>query len=170
MSVWHSLIFLFFLLHPLQLCFKWLLGFMDTSQEQEQDFGVLLKQGAEGVSQESICSCCLSFACFLNSLFASLQRVFASTFVGRKCVIKEHFSKKYRHPLLDSKLTLKRLNAVSLSNQHVIIRFFFSPYVKKNLLLFVWEMSILGLLLIFVLFMYKQRVQFVPKDNLLIKL
>jgi len=95
------------------------------SQEQEQDFGVLLKQGAEGVSQESICSCCLSFACFLNSLFASLQRVFASTFVGRKCVIKERFSKKYRHPLLDSKLTLKRLNAVSLSNQHVIIRFAF---------------------------------------------
>jgi len=24
---------------------------MDTSQEQEQDFGVLLKQGAEGVSE-----------------------------------------------------------------------------------------------------------------------
>jgi len=70
-----------------------MLDFMDTSQEQEQDFGVLLKQGAEG-------------------------RVFASTFVGRKCVIKERFSKKYRHPLLDAKLTLKRLNAVSLSNQH----------------------------------------------------
>uniref|UniRef100_A0A0E0QZA3 non-specific serine/threonine protein kinase n=1 Tax=Oryza rufipogon TaxID=4529 RepID=A0A0E0QZA3_ORYRU len=39
------------------------------------------------------------------------ERVFVSTFVGRKCVIKERFSKKYRHPLLDSKLTLKRLNA-----------------------------------------------------------
>uniref|UniRef100_A0A0D9XJV0 Uncharacterized protein n=1 Tax=Leersia perrieri TaxID=77586 RepID=A0A0D9XJV0_9ORYZ len=38
-------------------------------------------------------------------------RVFVSTFVRRKCVIKERFSKKYRHPLLDSKLTLKRLNA-----------------------------------------------------------
>jgi len=63
-----------------------MLDFMDTSQEQEHDFGVLLKQGAEG-------------------------RVFASTFVGRKCVIKERFSKKYRHPLLDAKLTLKRLNA-----------------------------------------------------------
>uniref|UniRef100_A0A0E0ISA1 non-specific serine/threonine protein kinase n=1 Tax=Oryza nivara TaxID=4536 RepID=A0A0E0ISA1_ORYNI len=59
---------------------------MDSTQEQQQDFGVLLKQGAEG-------------------------RVFVSTFVGRKCVIKERFSKKYRHPLLDSKLTLKRLNA-----------------------------------------------------------
>ncbi|XP_037407618.1 pentatricopeptide repeat-containing protein At5g61370, mitochondrial-like isoform X2 [Triticum dicoccoides] len=67
-------------------CFKRTSNFMDISQEQQQDFGVLLKQGAEG-------------------------RVFVSTFVGRKCVIKERFSKKYRHPLLDSKLTLKRLNA-----------------------------------------------------------
>jgi len=31
-----------------------MLDFMDTSQEQEHDFGVLLKQGAEGVSQDSI--------------------------------------------------------------------------------------------------------------------
>ncbi|KAJ8527243.1 hypothetical protein K7X08_029720 [Anisodus acutangulus] len=39
-------------------------------------------------------------------------RVFESTFVGsRRCIIKERFSKKYRHPTLDSKLTLKRLNA-----------------------------------------------------------
>ncbi|KAG6420179.1 hypothetical protein SASPL_116698 [Salvia splendens] len=38
-------------------------------------------------------------------------RVFESNFVGRRSVIKERFSKKYRHPLLDSKLTLKRLNA-----------------------------------------------------------
>uniref|UniRef100_J3N2S0 non-specific serine/threonine protein kinase n=1 Tax=Oryza brachyantha TaxID=4533 RepID=J3N2S0_ORYBR len=66
-------------------CSKDLLDPLKT-EEQQQDFGVLLKQGAEG-------------------------RVFVSTFVGRKCVIKERFSKKYRHPLLDSKLTLKRLNA-----------------------------------------------------------
>ncbi|KAG6423196.1 hypothetical protein SASPL_113584 [Salvia splendens] len=38
-------------------------------------------------------------------------RVFESNFVGRRSVVKERFSKKYRHPLLDSKLTLKRLNA-----------------------------------------------------------
>lgn len=38
-------------------------------------------------------------------------RVFESTFVGRRCVVKERFSKKYRHPTLDAKLTLKRLNA-----------------------------------------------------------
>ncbi|GAB2237493.1 hypothetical protein Droror1_Dr00015395 [Drosera rotundifolia] len=38
-------------------------------------------------------------------------RVFTSTFVGKKSIVKERFSKKYRHPTLDSKLTLKRLNA-----------------------------------------------------------
>ncbi|CAN0898503.1 EKC/KEOPS complex subunit bud32 [Linum grandiflorum] len=37
-------------------------------------------------------------------------RVFESNFVGRRCVVKERFSKKYRHPTLDAKLTLKRLN------------------------------------------------------------
>uniref|UniRef100_A0A1J3HYT3 non-specific serine/threonine protein kinase n=1 Tax=Noccaea caerulescens TaxID=107243 RepID=A0A1J3HYT3_NOCCA len=38
-------------------------------------------------------------------------RVFESTFAGRKSIVKERFSKKYRHPILDSKLTIKRLNA-----------------------------------------------------------
>lgn len=31
--------------------------------------------------------------------------------MGRRSIVKERFSKKYRHPTLDSKLTLKRLNA-----------------------------------------------------------
>ncbi|KAM7256177.1 hypothetical protein ACFE04_011918 [Oxalis oulophora] len=38
-------------------------------------------------------------------------RVFESNFVGRRSVVKERFSKKYRHPILDSKITLRRLNA-----------------------------------------------------------
>ncbi|KAK3193739.1 hypothetical protein Dsin_025049 [Dipteronia sinensis] len=38
-------------------------------------------------------------------------RVFESTFVGRRSIVKERFSKKYRHPSLDSKLILKGLNA-----------------------------------------------------------
>lgn len=59
---------------------------MEVDREEKDGFGVLLKQGAEA-------------------------RVFESNFVGRRSVIKERFSKKYRHPLLDSKLTLKRLNA-----------------------------------------------------------
>ncbi|XP_058096624.1 uncharacterized protein LOC131242172 isoform X1 [Magnolia sinica] len=54
--------------------------------ENEECFNVLLKQGAEA-------------------------RVFESTFLGKRSIVKERFSKKYRHPLLDSKLTLKRLNA-----------------------------------------------------------
>lgn len=48
----------------------------------------------------------------LSDIQMFLQRVFESTFVGRRCVVKERFSKKYRHPSLDSKITLKRLNAV----------------------------------------------------------
>ncbi|OAY49734.1 hypothetical protein MANES_05G078700v8 [Manihot esculenta] len=35
---------------------------------------------------------------------------FESNFVGRRSIVKERFSKKYRQPSLDSKLTLKRLN------------------------------------------------------------
>ncbi|KVI03915.1 EKC/KEOPS complex subunit TP53RK [Cynara cardunculus var. scolymus] len=59
---------------------------MDTEANGEGGSLVLIKQGAEA-------------------------RVFESTFAGRKSVVKERFSKKYRHPTLDSKLTLKRLNA-----------------------------------------------------------
>ncbi|KAI3742615.1 hypothetical protein L1987_60304 [Smallanthus sonchifolius] len=59
---------------------------MDTEANVENGSLVLIKQGAEA-------------------------RVFESTFSGRKSTVKERFSKKYRHPTLDSKLTLKRLNA-----------------------------------------------------------
>ncbi|KAK8474429.1 hypothetical protein V6N13_128234 [Hibiscus sabdariffa] len=38
-------------------------------------------------------------------------RVFESVFAGKRSIVKERFSKKYRHPSLDSKLTIKRLNA-----------------------------------------------------------
>lgn len=59
---------------------------MEIEADRQEKALVLLKQGAEA-------------------------RVFESTFVGRKCIIKERFSKKYRHPTLDAKLTIKRLNA-----------------------------------------------------------
>ncbi|XP_057517525.1 uncharacterized protein LOC130798519 [Amaranthus tricolor] len=59
---------------------------MDTEADRKDAGLILLKQGAEA-------------------------RVFESTFVGRRSIVKERFSKKYRHPALDSKLTLKRLNA-----------------------------------------------------------
>ncbi|GLT74345.1 hypothetical protein SLA2020_461490 [Shorea laevis] len=59
---------------------------MEIEGSGENGSFILLKQGAEA-------------------------RVFESTFVGRRSIVKERFSKKYRHPSLDSKLTLKRLNA-----------------------------------------------------------
>lgn len=51
-------------------------------------------------------------------LHVLFQRVFESTFVGRRSIVKERFSKKYRHPILDAKLTLKRLNAVRFFPLH----------------------------------------------------
>ncbi|CAM6094781.1 unnamed protein product [Calypogeia fissa] len=42
-------------------------------------------------------------------------RVFQTTFMGRKAIVKERFSKKYRHPSLDSKLTSKRLSGEARS-------------------------------------------------------
>ncbi|PON52811.1 Serine/threonine protein kinase [Parasponia andersonii] len=59
---------------------------MDIKADGTNDSLILLKQGAEA-------------------------RVFESTFVGRRSIVKERFKKKYRHPSLDSKLTLRRLNA-----------------------------------------------------------
>ncbi|KAJ4832159.1 hypothetical protein Tsubulata_024750 [Turnera subulata] len=59
---------------------------MQMEVDTSNDSLVLIKQGAEA-------------------------RVFESNFVGRRSIVKERFSKKYRHPTLDSKLTLKRLNA-----------------------------------------------------------
>ncbi|XVF32533.1 hypothetical protein REPUB_Repub17cG0090700 [Reevesia pubescens] len=59
---------------------------IDSRTDAENGSLVLVKQGAEA-------------------------RVFESVFVGKRSIIKERFSKKYRHPSLDSKLTLKRLNA-----------------------------------------------------------
>jgi len=59
---------------------------MDCEENVRDESLVLIKQGAEA-------------------------RVFESTFAGRRSIVKERFSKKYRHPILDAKLTLKRLNA-----------------------------------------------------------
>ncbi|XP_009787951.1 uncharacterized protein [Nicotiana sylvestris] len=59
---------------------------METDSEVKESSLILIKQGAEA-------------------------RVFETSFVGKRCIVKERFSKKYRHPILDTKLTLKRLNA-----------------------------------------------------------
>ncbi|AEE28247.1 putative non-specific serine/threonine protein kinase [Arabidopsis thaliana] len=57
---------------------------MDCEENVGNESLVLIKQGAEA-------------------------RVLESTFSGRRSIVKERFSKKYRHPILDAKLTLKRL-------------------------------------------------------------
>jgi len=36
-------------------------------------------------------------------------RLYLSTFLGRKCVVKERFKKTYRHPDLDDRLTKERM-------------------------------------------------------------
>lgn len=59
---------------------------MGNEADTKEDNLVLIKQGAEA-------------------------RIFESTFVGQRSIVKERFSKKYRHPTLDLKLTLRRLNA-----------------------------------------------------------
>lgn len=40
------------------------------------------------------------------------QRVWEGTFLGRPAIVKQRFSKKYRHPALDAKLTVARLKMV----------------------------------------------------------
>ena len=38
-------------------------------------------------------------------------KVWATTFLGKDTIIKQRFSKKYRHPTLDATLTTQRLKA-----------------------------------------------------------
>jgi tRNA A-37 threonylcarbamoyl transferase component Bud32 len=40
------------------------------------------------------------------------QRVYEATYLGRASLIKPRFKKKYRHPVLDVKLTKSRLQMV----------------------------------------------------------
>ena len=46
------------------------------------------------------------------SFFPRLQRVWEGSFLARPTIVKQRFSKKYRHPLLDAKLTVARLKQV----------------------------------------------------------
>ena len=38
-------------------------------------------------------------------------RIYKGDFLGQKCIVKERFSKKYRHPDLDTKITKERIKA-----------------------------------------------------------
>lgn len=52
-----------------------------------------------------------------TALSQPLQRVWSGAFLGRPVVVKERFSKTYRHPTLDVKLTQQRLKAVSAGSE-----------------------------------------------------
>ncbi|RVW54798.1 EKC/KEOPS complex subunit bud32 [Vitis vinifera] len=79
---------------------------MEIKADGKESSLILLKQGAEATT----CALATNYNVSQDFLQGT-GRVFESNFVGRRCVVKERFSKKYRHPSLDSKLTLKRLNA-----------------------------------------------------------
>jgi hypothetical protein len=49
----------------------------------------------------------------IPSPVSNAQRLYATTLLGRDCVIKERFKKEYRHPTLDEKITKERLGSVS---------------------------------------------------------
>lgn len=42
-----------------------------------------------------------------------VQKVWEGQFLGRPVIMKQRFSKQYRHPVLDTKLTVGRLNQAS---------------------------------------------------------
>lgn len=48
-----------------------------------------------------------------------MQRVWEGTFLSRPAIIKQRFSKKYRHPQLDVKLTAARLKSVRWQGRHL---------------------------------------------------
>lgn len=85
-------------------------------QQEFKDF-VLLRQGAEG-------------------------RLYTGSFLGQKSIVKERFSKKYRHPQLDERLTKERLKGEIRSLMRCKMANIRTPtiyYVDMNNGLFVME-------------------------------
>ena len=85
-------------------------------QQDFKDF-VLLRQGAEG-------------------------RLYTGSFLGQKSIVKERFSKKYRHPQLDERLTKERLKGEIRSLMRCKMANIRTPtiyYVDMNNGLFVME-------------------------------
>ena len=59
---------------------------MAVAVEKQEPVQQLLKQGAEG-------------------------KLYIGTYKGNRCLVKERFEKKYRHPALDRQLTRQRIKA-----------------------------------------------------------
>ena len=56
-----------------------------------------------------------------------LQRVYDGVFLGKPTIIKQRFSKKYRHPVLDSKLTQLRFKQVHILGANICMNPKFKP-------------------------------------------
>ena len=61
--------------------------------------------------------CAPAYSSHTLTTTSSLQRVYEGTLAGVACIVKERFSKQYRHPVLDHKLTARRTVLVSSSGQ-----------------------------------------------------
>lgn len=70
----------------------------------------LISQGAEAVRTQARCGTCMDCDLESHSVLWPVQRVWEGQFLGRPVIMKQRFRKKYRHPVLDTKLTVGRLN------------------------------------------------------------
>ena len=97
----------------------------DTSQGQSNhDKGftwTLLSQGAEAVRTANVSLYCIhkEIGSYFSP-FPRFQRLFEGTFMGRKVILKQRFTKKYRHPILEERLSSHRLIQVSTSSQELV--------------------------------------------------
>lgn len=78
----------------------------------------LIKQGAEAVSpsHRTLLWSLYSIRGLTSLIRTCLQRVYALPFGGREAIAKERFTKAYRHPVLDEKLTQRRVGQVRFYN------------------------------------------------------
>jgi tRNA A-37 threonylcarbamoyl transferase component Bud32 len=71
----------------------------------------LHSQGAEAVSAAAAVDPA-GFLLHSDALLVCLQRVWEGSLQARPVIVKQRFSKQYRHPVLDAKLTVSRLKQV----------------------------------------------------------
>ena len=76
----------------------------------------LVSQGAEAV-RPTPGQCCATVVSFTDSVcpkpYCCMQRVWEGRYLDVPAIIKQRFSKKYRHAILDKKITQSRLKQVT---------------------------------------------------------
>lgn len=92
-------------------------GFVETKRSQCSTLTTmnpeasLVKQGAEAVSSLDVSLKIIPIAAVINFPPPPTQRVYTTPFLGlpHGCIAKQRFSKAYRHPVLDTKITARRV-------------------------------------------------------------